>query len=864
MERQAKDGTFYKQVGQDEWAPVTRQDKQGNVYKKVGEDAWSIITDDEPKKSTAGDKAMSALEGYAKSSSMGTLPYLQAAGEVVTDKIADTIYDNPSSDESFSSRVDRARQRSQGIKEKAPGYALAGEVAGFLTPGTVISKGVGAAGKALGIVGAAKTAPLMARLASQSGRLATEGAIFGAAYTPDTGFSDIGARAEAAGTGAAFGAIMPPVMYAGGKALSAAAKVPGWAGKKLLSSVGGVKEEVIERYLQNPERIRSAKTFDELYETTTKIVGQLGDDLDNAKISFDSAKKHLDEVAEGIKTSRIEGRDTALEQVNRAKILLDESFKNQKAGLQSKASPSNVEPVVSDALDTLKTKVSEGSEKSFDILSDQSVSISKPYETINKQIKSLAGETADDSKAALSKLKEINQALFQKGTTGANGEFVASAKAIKKQIQSIDRDVKQWELARGAFDTDYGRQLKSFRNQLDEVLKTNFPDYKTQMTVVADDTRVLGDASRRFGKPEKALSRLGNLDRPSAKYDLEAAKALAVKANPELARQLDDVAKAQRTLKSPLKMEDVKRSLPEASALRDAEMKAAAAKRLAKPNLVKEAIKKNAAAFKLRSADQKLKAQKEIFNKLKSFGEQGAENKLQQVARGRKYAEKQLQELSQYADEDLVEAVKAAQDAAAFDKTMFSGSRNVNLWAMLGALGQSATGKGGVGAATGGVFAGPMGMAVGATIGALMDNYGPRVTKQILDGVIKIKGPVSELAIMKMKVPESAKAELAKQFRQTLMAERAANAAKSTGQKISQEKPKEEKPKGEEKWARDGFEKVIQNTSDQAKLEKYKQLKEEFLKSRKAKSILVRMSDLKPGTKAYDRALEELEQEGGN
>jgi hypothetical protein len=859
MERQAKDGTFYQQVGQDEWVPVTRKDKEGNVYKKVGEDAWAIITEDAPKGATAGDKGMATLEGFAKSSSMGTLPYLQAAGEVVTDKLAGAIYDAPQSDESYSDRVDRARKRSQGIKEKAPGYNLGGEIAGFLTPGMAISKGVGAAGKALGIVGAAKTAPLAARLASQSGRLATEGAIFGAAYTPDTGFSDIGARAEAAGTGAAFGALMPPAMYAGGKALSAAAKAPGWAGKKLLSSLGGVKEEVIERYLQNPERIRSAKTFDELYETTTKIVSQLGDDLDNAKIDFDSAKKHLDEVADGIKNSRIEGRDTALEQVNRAKILLDESFKNQKAGLQSKASASNVEPMVSDALTGLKKKVSAGSKEAVESLGDEAVSVSSSYDDLIKATKQLTERGSDSAGKAVSKLQQYGQLIFGKGQTGANGQIKLPAKEIKRIIQDLDNDISSWNLSGGAYDDAYNQSLKSLRKSLDEQLKLSNPAYKDKMAMVAEDAKLLGQASERFGKPDRALNRLGGLDRTSAKYDLETVKALAAKEGGDLTQAIDDMTKAQRTLKSPTRLEGVKRSLPEASALREAEMRAAAAKRLAKPNLVKEAIKKNAASFKLKSADQKLKAQKEVFNRLKSFGEQGAENKLQQVARGRKYAEKQLQELSKYADEDLVEAVKAAQDAAAFDKTMFSGSRNVNLWAMLGALGQSATGKGGVGAATGGVFAGPMGMAIGGTIGALMDNYGPRVTKQILDGVIKIKGPVSELAIMKMNVPDNVKSELAKQFRQTLVAERAANAAKSAGNKIA-----EEKPKGEEKWANDGFEKILNHTTDQEKIERYKKLKSEFLNSRKAKSILVRASDLKPGSKAMEDLIKQLETEGGN
>jgi hypothetical protein len=43
MERQAKDGTFYKQVGEDQWEPITRTAKDGTVYKKMGTDSWEPL-----------------------------------------------------------------------------------------------------------------------------------------------------------------------------------------------------------------------------------------------------------------------------------------------------------------------------------------------------------------------------------------------------------------------------------------------------------------------------------------------------------------------------------------------------------------------------------------------------------------------------------------------------------------------------------------------------------------------------------------------------------------------------------------------------------------------------------------------------
>ena len=46
MERQAKDGTVYQQVGNDDWTPVTRTSKDGTVYKKMGTDDWSPVQQD--------------------------------------------------------------------------------------------------------------------------------------------------------------------------------------------------------------------------------------------------------------------------------------------------------------------------------------------------------------------------------------------------------------------------------------------------------------------------------------------------------------------------------------------------------------------------------------------------------------------------------------------------------------------------------------------------------------------------------------------------------------------------------------------------------------------------------------------------
>lgn len=43
MEKQTKDGTFYRKVGPDDWEMVTRKTKDGTTFKKVGPDDWQPI-----------------------------------------------------------------------------------------------------------------------------------------------------------------------------------------------------------------------------------------------------------------------------------------------------------------------------------------------------------------------------------------------------------------------------------------------------------------------------------------------------------------------------------------------------------------------------------------------------------------------------------------------------------------------------------------------------------------------------------------------------------------------------------------------------------------------------------------------------
>lgn len=842
MERQTKDGSVYKQIGPDEWEMVTRKTKDGATYRKVGADDWELLAAPPAQPQQEGRQGQAFVEGFGKSASLGLLPYAQAGVEMAVDKVAG--FDD---DRSYKERVHAFKERSGELKEQHPGYSMAGELTGFVVPGMGAAKIVKSAKGALGIKQAADASRL-AKLAGKSGTLAAEGALIGAAYTPEGDDPiNIPERLKAAGTGAAFGAAIPPAFAVAGKTLKGMAKAPVWAGKKLLAAAGGVKEEVIERYLKDPARIRGAKTFDELYDQVTGIVRKLGDDLETEKMNYDAAKAHLDDVADGIKNSRVEGKEKALEQVQQARAALDSAFNVQKQVLQQRASPTQIEPMVEDALGNLRQKVSKGSGEAYEILENQEgfVDLGKVVERLIPIRKSLnvAGKGPATPQAAGAQ-KAIDDLVSMVGKLPARLPLTEA----KKLIQQIDQAEKVIYDS-GAFTNEVSAAFKAIRQGVDEQLK-QIPEYAQKMATVADDTAVYGQARQRFGQDTSRLSRLQGIGRTTARADREVLQKLAAKEGGDLPGSVDRMVEAQRTLKSPVRLENIKQKLPETGAVRSAEMQAAAAKRLAKPKLVKEAIKKSAANFKAQSAKAKLEKQKELFNKFRSFGEQTAESRLKQVGFGRRHATKVLSELSEYADEDFVEAVKAAQDAAAFDKTMFHGSRNVNLWSVLGAIGSSAVGRGGAGAAFGGVLGGPVGIALGAVTGAMMDVYGPKLTKQILDGVIKIKGPITSGKLAGLKIPENAKKDLIATFQRTVLAEKAASAHEAVKLVADSDKPK----KGPDKWAADGMAKIEAYRPD------YKKQREQMLKNPKLKSLLIRASDLKPGSKAFDQLMKQLDE----
>ena len=118
----------------------------------------------------------------------------------------------------------------------------------------------------------------------------------------------------------------------------------------------------------------------------------------------------------------------------------------------------------------------------------------------------------------------------------------------------------------------------------------------------------------------------------------------------------------------------------------------------------------------------------------------------------------QLQKLADLSDQGLMTELQALRANEAFNKGFLQGSRNVNMWTVLGAAAKDALlgGKALTGAAVGMTIS-PGLAAVGAAWGATVDLYGPQMARSILKGMMQIKGIPTVAKIRALDIPEDTK-----------------------------------------------------------------------------------------------------------
>lgn len=555
-------------------------------------------------------------------------------------------------------------------------------------------------------------------------------------------------------------------------------------GKRAISISLGPDMPAINRYLDRADQIKSAKSVEEIKNSIDSTMQGFFDSVENAKISKDDAKEALKEIQSKIKDTvnesnfqfRVDKADVN-EQLKLAQSKLDDAYAGEVSRLQSVKSPTNLVDDVSASIQELKQKVKQGSEESYKILDNDT----KAYSVRNAA--PVLRKMADDmnilgyesaGKAGLVAPGQYGAPVASSGpvttqSIGVQNELRrfaelleqtperVPARELKKMLQQIDNSEKA-VYGQPGFDSRVSQAYKAIRATIDDAIKAENPAYRAKMEEVAANTGLLSRSIDRFGDPRMAASKLNSIGSATALEDRKLLSELGSKTSRDFDSPVSEYLMNQRVLKNPDAMAGIKGSLPETSQFKKAKetsdlyARPETSKEYVKNALQKEKLPEqlSQAQERLQGSVKKLDESTEALAPFKSLTSVNSENVIRGLmgAPGKKIEMRRMvEDLSKMSQKDFVNMIDDARAAQQFNGEFRIGSRNVNLWAIIGFF-------------TGG----PLGGGAGAALGAMTDRFGPALAQKILDGALKIKGAPTVSKIKALKLPQPAELYLIKEL----------------------------------------------------------------------------------------------------
>lgn len=154
------------------------------------------------------------------------------------------------------------------------------------------------------------------------------------------------------------------------------------------------------------------------------------------------------------------------------------------------------------------------------------------------------------------------------------------------------------------------------------------------------------------------------------------------------------------------------------------------------------------------------------------------------------------------------------------------------------------------------VAAAGAGAAGGGPVGAILAPLARRVIAPRVASSVAVSADAA--ADILRKIPQFAEMESSRPAAFQAFATQLATPTETTApalMKAASNPPK----KGEEKWATDGFAKLIEHTSDPEKIQQLQEMKEKLMKDSRSRRLLISASDLKPGSKAMQNLMDQID-----
>lgn len=553
-----------------------------------------------------------------------------------------------------------------------------------------------------------------------------------------------GAKAITTGARGAVEAIPKLLKGAEKTALLAEKPVIG-LGKKAMSGTFGVSQDAIKNYL---ERLPEAKGL----KADREAIGAL-------KEKIDATLMPLTQRVEDAKLAVENAKDLKASNVTELQRELDTASNALEIAKQRALGEGGA--TVSGKVKTIADRATKGSQEARDLLDEAGITVKTPSikGNLTRAIKAVEKEAVTDQKVALADLLRRYRERMNR-----IGKEIPGSQA-KTLIQDLDREMQL--VAPGAVGKNSPADLAllDLRRDIDRPLKEYQP-YREKMAQVAADTRKLKKLTG-LEEEGKAVSALTRTKSPAG-VDIE--------------RVLQEIGVQPSKYTDPTRLPEYARIKGLESALSTARAGAGV----------------EAAQGALKGAKRELGPFSTIAPN--EFGQSSVESSIRNQMRPNTASletEKTFKALDEKMGTKFSEDLKNLKTVAPFEKEFTQGSANTNFFSILGGgMGGLLGSVGGVGGTVAGATTGAM---AGAKFGKLVvDKYGPKVARQILDKTPELQKMRPSEWIKRLDVPKSVQDDLAGQLSQFLsagaMATPAAMAIGRSGEKEKLLAPYRENP----------------------------------------------------------------------
>lgn len=565
----------------------------------------------------------------------------------------------------------RAQQKED--VETNPNASLAGNLVGaVISPTSKIGMG------AKGLKGAVKAG-------------ITQGGLYGAGMSDaDLTQGEVGKFAKDTIENAALGGVVPVAFRATGYGLKKAGQAANWTSKKLFSSVFGVNEKNISKYLNRREAINLAPELSQIKTEVDDAVFQLSKEVDAGKLKVSEAKDALKELKSQVRNNLADAKMDAREALRKTDQLFKEAAANAIEPIKNVKAPTQLANEIIGSIDDLKTQVINKSNEAKYVLGqgNKKIDITPVLSRIEGEVEKLKGYKTPEAESIIKRLNDYGKELVKEAQTNSKQYSQIPLESAKKRIQGLDQ-ITQYNPMAGSFDQAQNKSLKGIRNALDDTLKSSVPEYSEAMKPVAKDSALLNELSSSFGDERKAIGRLNQIAGPKGRVDLESLKALekATGKEGQFTNKINEYIRSQKLLKDPKALDELKRSLPEYQNYRNAMAKLAKMKPNWSRDQLEAALSRSKEARALSQAENYLVQAERRYSPVSKLTPSSTEPKLKSFlkpAGATIETQKAVNELERITGKKFTQSLEDRAVLDSFMKGNTNGSRNTLLWTMVG------------------------------------------------------------------------------------------------------------------------------------------------------------------------------------